>query len=440
MMKKPLHEDIVKASHFMLGENKNFSDLTPNQKYLRFIGLRRLGLTFYCLNILSKKKPSELIISVIAIAIALIDKKRYASHVIVSQSVEALKLICGRKTAGFGNFLLRKIMTDFESLSKKNASHCSNWNAPNWWIRHFKKQCSSKRIQNTFLESIDAHPPLTIRVNDLREIESISREFDHLNKTLIKVGPRAYTVIPPFNILKTEAFKGGKISVQDSSSQLISTLLQPCEESKVLDMCAAPGGKSLALATLHRFNLISNDKSGERMKKMKTEIVRLKNYLVTTPLTCSFDPLDQVGLMELQNYCENGFDYILLDAPCSASGLLRRHPEIPWVRTPSQLKNLILLQAKLLDASWTILRTGGILIYSTCSIFYNEGENQILKFLKRTKDAERKSAPGLVEPKIGIDFHEKLVTCTDKKNIRKDWLGNDGFFYAILKKKTKWEK
>ena len=78
MMKKPLHEDIVKASHFMLGENKNFSDLTPNQKYLRFIGLRRLGLTFYCLNILSKKKPSELIISVIAIAIALIDKKRYA--------------------------------------------------------------------------------------------------------------------------------------------------------------------------------------------------------------------------------------------------------------------------------------------------------------------------------------------------------------------------
>jgi 16S rRNA (cytosine967-C5)-methyltransferase len=100
------------------------------------------------------------------------------------------------------------------------------------------------------------------------------------------------------------------------------------------------------------------------------------------------------------------------------------------------LKNLILLQAKLLDASWTILRTGGILIYSTCSIFYNEGENQILKFLKRTKDAERKSAPGLIEPKIGIDLYEKPLTCIDKKNIRKDWLGNDGFFYAILKKKN----
>ena len=436
MIKKPLHEDIVKASNFMLGENKNFTDLTSNQKYLRFIGLRRLGLTFYCLNILLRKKPSKLIISVIAIAVALFDKKRYAPHVIVSQSVEALKLTCGKKTAGFGNFLLRKIMTDFETLSKKNVSNCSKWNAPNWWIGHFKKQCNSKKIQNTLLESIDAHPPLTIRVNDLQEIESIFREFDQLKKTLIKVGPRAYTVIPPFDILKTEAFKCGKISVQDSSSQLISTLLQPCRESKVLDMCAAPGGKSLALATLHRFNLISNDKSGERMKKLKTEIVRLKNYLITTPLTCSFDPLDQVGLMELQNYSKNGFDYILLDAPCSGSGLLRRHPEIPWVRTPSQLKNLIHLQAKLLDASWTILKTGGILIYSTCSIFYNEGENQILEFIKRTKDAERKSSPGLIEPKIGIDLYEKPLSCIEKKNVRKDWLGNDGFYYAILKKKN----
>ena len=168
---------------------------------------------------------------------------------------------------------------------------------------------------------------------------------------------------------------------------------------------------------------------------MKTEIVRLKNYLVTTPLTCSFDPLDQVGLMELQNYCKNGFDYILLDAPCSASGLLRRHPEIPWVRTPSQLENLVHLQAKLLDASWTILRTGGILIYSTCSIFYNEGESQILKFMKRTKDAERKTAPGLIEPRVGISFHDKSTNLVNQKIMHKDWLGNDGFFYAILQKK-----
>ena len=201
-----------------------------------------------------------------------------------------------------------------------------------------------------------------------------------------------------------------------------------------LDICAAPGGKSLAIAINRKCHLFSNDKSKTRLKMLEKEIVRIKEHLVTIPKITSFNPLVPKQLNALFNLANDGFDYIILDAPCSGSGIQRRHPEVPWTKTRQQLETLVTIQSKLLDACWQILKNRGILIYCTCSIFYNEGEGQVVKFLKRRKNVNRKSAPGLIYPTIGKDYFLKYKVENKLDNAELNYIGNDGFFYAMLEK------
>ena len=128
---------------------------------------------------------------------------------------------------------------------------------------------------------------------------------------------------------------------------------------------------------------------------LEKEIVRIKEHLVTIPKITNFNPLIPKQLNSLFNLANDGFDYIILDAPCSGSGIQRRRPEVPWTKTRQQLETLVTIQSNLLDACWRILKNKGILIYCTCSVFYNEGEGQVVKFLKRRKNVNRKKCTGL---------------------------------------------
>ena len=192
--------------------------------------------------------------------------------------------------------------------------------------------------------------------------------------------------------------------------------------------------KSLAIAISRKCHLFSNDKSKTRLKLLEREIVRIKEHLVTIPRITSFNPLVPKQLNALFNLANAGFDYIILDAPCSGSGIQRRHPEIPWTKTRQQLATLVTMQSKLLDACWQILKNRGILIYCTCSIFYNEGEGQVVQFLKRRKNVNRKNAPGLIYPTIGKDYLLKYNVENESDNAELNYIGDDGFFYAMLEK------
>jgi len=429
----PLWQDIFISSKNFL-EIRRFSELTSRQKYIRFVGIKRLALAKFVVQKYAKTDPDNNILYVVAISIALYEEQRYPEYTLVNQAVECLKHSYNRKIVAFGNFILRKIFADPHLFQYRLNWEQIRWNAPLWWINHLKKQVKDNYLQNVLVNSISKHPPLNVRLNKPQYINQLSSDLRKIDRKIVKVSSHGLSVVPPCDLTQTLSFKKGLVSIQDLSSQRIIDLIQPKPDDNILDICAAPGGKSLAIAINRKCHLFSNDKSKIRLKMLEKEIVRIKEHLVTTPKITSFNPLVPKQLNALLSLANDGFDYIILDAPCSGSGIQRRHPEIPWTKTRKQLETLVTIQAKLLDACWQILRIRGILIYCTCSIFYNEGEGQVVKFLKRRKNVIRKSAPGLIYPTIGKDYFLKYNVENKLDNAELDYVGNDGFFYAMLEK------
>ena len=429
----PLWQDIFISAKNFLEIGCSF-ELTSRQKYLRFVGLKRLALAKFVVKKYAKTNPKNELVYVVAIAIALHEEQRYPDYTLVSQAVECLKHFYHRKIVAFGNFILRKIFADPDLFQYKFNWEQIRWNAPLWWINHLKKQVDNSHLQNVLMASIIQHPPLNVRLNKPQYINQLSTDLRKINRKIVQVSSHSLTVVPPCDLTQTSSFKKGLVSIQDLSSQRIIDLIRPKPDDNLLDICAAPGGKSLAIAISRKCHLFSNDKSKIRLKMLEKEIVRIKEHLITMPKITSYNPLVPKQLNALLNLASTGFDYIILDAPCSCSGIQRRHPEVPWTKTMQQLEILVATQSKLLDACWEILKNGGMLIYCTCSIFYNEGEGQVVKFLNRRGNAKRKSAPGLIYPTIGEDYFLKYNVENKLDNAELNYIGNDGFFYAILEK------
>ena len=429
----PLWQDIFISSKNFL-EVGRFSELTSRQKYIRFVGIKRLALAKFVLSKYAKTDPNNNILYVVAISIALHEEQRYPEYTLVNQAVECLKHSYNRKIVAFGNFILRKIFEAPDLFQYRLNWEQIRWNAPLWWINHLKKQVKDNCLQNVLVNTLSQHPPLNVRLNKPQYINQLSSDLRKINRKIVKVSSHGLSVVPPCDLTQTSSFKKGLVSIQDLSSQRIIDLIQPKPDDNILDICAAPGGKSLAIAVNRKCHLFSNDKSKIRLKMLEKEIVRIKEHLVTIPKITSFNPLVPKQLNALFNLTNDGFDYIILDAPCSGSGIQRRHPEIPWTKTRQQLATLVTMQSKLLDACWQILKSRGILIYCTCSIFYNEGEGQVVQFLKRRKNVNRKSAPGLIYPTIGKDYFLKYKVENKLDNAELNFIGNDGFFYAMLEK------
>ena len=433
MKEGPLWRDIFISSKNFL-QIKFSSELTSRQKYIRFVGIKRLALAKFVVHKYAKTNPKKEIVYVIAISIALYEEQRYPEYTLVNQAVECLKHSYNKKIGAFGNVILRKIFADPNLFQYKLNWEQIRWNAPFWWINYLKKQVENNHLQNAMVDSLSQHPPLNVRLNKPQYINQLSSDLRRINRKIVKVSSHGLSVVPPCDLTQTPSFKKGLISIQDLSSQRIIDLIRPKPDDNLLDICAAPGGKSLALAVNRKCHLFSNDKSKIRLKMLEKEILRIKDHLVTIPKVTSFNPLVPKQLKALFNLANAGFDYIVLDAPCSGSGIQRRHPEVPWTKTKRQLETLVTIQSKLLDACWQILKNGGILIYCTCSIFYNEGEGQIVTFLDRRKNVNRKSAPGLIYPTIGKDYLLNYHVENKLDNEELNYIGNDGFYYAMLEK------
>jgi len=292
------------------------------------------------------------------------------------------------------------------------------WNHPQWWIDQLKSQYPDE--WQRILTVNNTRPPMTLRVNDrlidVAGYQALLAQDGRESVALSNLSKDALLLSQPCSVSVLPRFAEGVVSVQDAGAQLSAQLLYVQNGMRVLDACAAPGGKTCHLLEQFDIKLLALEKDEVRARRIDENLLRLN-------LTAQV----QVADANLVKSWWDGvpFDRILLDAPCSASGIVRRHPDIRWLRELEDLEGLAKQQRQLLRSMWQVLAVGGRLLYCTCSIFQDEGENVLAEFLSHTPNAQRMDLP-LIRRVAGSDG--QLLPRVD------DWLNHDGFFYAVLVK------
>jgi 16S rRNA (cytosine967-C5)-methyltransferase len=392
--------------------NKNPS-LDPQQRGalqdLSYGTLRFYGQLIRIQKKLLNKPLQDIKLSyLLLVALYQLQYTKAAKYAIVDHAVKAAKLI-NIATAGLVNAVLRNYLRDYENLLSFAAqSEEGRYSYPQWWIDTIKKQYQTQA--QVILDSGNEHPRMTLRVNQRRIAtetyigELISKEI-HVEK----FENCAIWLKNPVMVDKLPGFTKGEISVQDSGAQYAMGLLDVKNGMRVLDACAAPGGKAAHLLESNDIELVAVDKDERRLQRVKDNLERLK---LKAEIICG-------EASETEKWWDGKtFDRILADVPCSASGVVRRHPDIKWLRRQSDIEGFAKQQEKILEALWPLLNRNGKLLYATCSIFARENEQVIGTFLSNHKDAK-------LEPVTIADM-------LDGQLLPDKW--HDGFFYALLQK------
>jgi len=274
-------------------------------------------LVFVRTKRLCKRPIPEWITAVLAISFALIKNKRYSNFTIVYQSVEAVKKTHGKKLGSLTNSILRNILNNKKNASDDEKNSIAKWNAPIWWIEKIKREFGydAKRI----LDMNRLHPPMTLRISDsCTKTKKIKEDLARDQTKIVKLGPNSLGIVPPYDIRSTKPFKDGQISVQDLSSQKILEFIAPEKGMFILDACAAPGGKTFAMAS--RFscvNIVASDISSKRLKLLEKDLIRQDKYLVSKPKSLVANIKIKSDKDKLLSLSQGGFDLIILDVPCS---------------------------------------------------------------------------------------------------------------------------
>ncbi|MEO0047361.1 MAG: ribosomal small subunit methyltransferase b [Pseudomonadota bacterium] len=369
------------------------------------------------LNEYVQKTPPGLTLYLLWAAISLVPEKNrepmYPVHTLVNEAVNASNLDSNLGYAkGLINAVLRRVLRNeniYQEISEeKNPSY------PDWWIRKLKYAYPDKA--EAIISFSREKPPLTLRVNQ-KQINGAESKKSYLAQfseaglgyqDLAAIGnyslPLGVELTTPVPVAQIPGFFDGACSVQDAGAQLAGQILNPAKGARVLDACAAPGGKSAQL--LEQFDIALDALEIDPLRAMRIEenFSRLK---LTGGQVLIGDAANPKAWFKGELY-----DAILADVPCSASGIVRRHPDIPYLRQEVDIKNLQVTQRKILTALWSVLKPGGKLLYVTCSVFPDEGELQAKWWLSAMPNALRLEAPGQLLP------NEK----------------HDGFFYALFEK------
>lgn len=425
----PLSEAITIAAQ-VLGEVTSGRSLTevldeleaherPIVQSLSFDALRKWVRSHELIQQFIPKAPPPEVDHLLSVAIALFlqedgDGNQYATHTIVDQAVKA----CGEydKTIyakGLVNAVLRKLSSTLrapEGETRYPPDPIPMFTPP-WWRANLKRNYPQSWQAILFTQAKRA--PLILRVNQRHQTreqyQALLHEAGIVSTPIHEVAgialSAALVLDHPLPVGELPGFYSGAVSVQDAGAQLAALLLNPKDGDQVLDTCAAPGGKTAHLLELANCKMTALELDGERMGKIGGNLDRLDLHS------------DQVKILRgdaSKTAWWDGvlFDKILLDAPCSASGIVSRHPDIPFLRREADIKSLQQRQRAILSQVWKMLKPGGLLLYVTCSIFPEEGEEQALWFAAEHSNAVRLDAPGQILP-------------TDV---------NDGFYYALFKK------
>lgn len=338
-------------------------------------------------------------------------------HSVVDAAVRATAQLKRTSAQGLTNAILRTFLRRRDELLAQIADEPeARYSYPRWWIDRVFAEYPEHAA--AVLDAGNARPTLTLRVNRRR----IARE-DYL-AALRAQGVQAHA-IGEAGVLLDEAtvvsalpgYAGGWFSVQDAAAQLAAPLLAPRDGMRVLDACAAPGGKTTHLAELAALDLVAVDVDASRIERVSENLARLG--LDARLVVADAGEPDRW-------WDGNAFDRILADVPCTASGIVRRHPDGKWLRRETDIAGFAAQQRRLLDALWPCLKRGGTLLYSTCSVFGAENGDQILAFLERHRDALRIRLT--LPAEFGAIDGQLLPAAPGAAH------NHDGFFYALLQK------
>ena len=405
-------------------------DLRPGVQALAFHTLRWLGSATEARALLAPKTPPPAVDALLITALALLwpgDPPPYAEHTLVDQAVAAMRLRAP-PAAAFLNAVLRRFLRERETIvAAARHSPLGAYNHPLWWIERVKRDWPLAWTQ--LLASANQRPPMTLRVNARRGsgasyvggLAALGRPAALLEDP--GLGGQAVVLAQPCPVPQLPGFAEGEVSVQDAAAQRAARLLLDGAElppnARVLDACAAPGGKTAHLLELADIDLLALDSDPLRLARVQDNLNRLQ-------LKAELKAGD--GRHPKGWWDGRLFDAILLDAPCTASGVVRRHPDVRWLRRQDDIQALARIQAELLDSLWPMLKPGGRLLYATCSIFPAEGRLQIDAFLQRLP-----AGTGVLDPVSP----GHLLPLPDNGARGADGRGTalqDGFFYALIRK------
>ena len=391
----------------------------PIVQSLTFDALRKWVRSHELIKQFIPKPPPPEVDHLLAVAIALflqdaVDGKGYAPHTIVDQAVRA----CGEYdqtmyAKGLVNAVLRKVSLTVQPAAgeKRYPPDPIPMYVPAWWRANLKLNYS--KVWQSVLFQQAKRAPLILRVNQRQysrdQYRSLLKEAGIPSNPIEVIAgiqlPSALLLNEPVPVSELPGFYTGAVSVQDAGAQLAAILLNPQSGERILDACAAPGGKTAHLLELAECEMIALEIDGERLGKIGGNLDRLRLHSQNVSILR--------GDASKASWWDGvPFDKILLDAPCSASGIVARHPDIPFLRRETDVKALQQRQRAILRQAWKMLKPGGLLLYVTCSVFPEEGEEQTIWFVSEHSNALRLDSPGQLLP-------AEL---------------NDGFYYALFKK------
>lgn len=345
-----------------------------------------------------------------------LDSTRIPDHAAVAATVGATRALKKNWAKGMANAVLRRYLRERETLLQgldEPAMACH----PEWLYREFLRQWPDDAA--AIIQANNEQPPMTLRVNE----RMISRQ-EYL-ATLEEAGiaasagdscSQAIQLATPMDVFELPGFEAGQISVQDEAAQVAAQLLRAEPGERVLDACAAPGGKAChILETQPQLaELVAMDVDGQRLERVEENLQRLGLQATVLGGDASNPPAD---------LAPESFDRILVDAPCSASGVIRRHPDVKLLRRESDIESLAKQQLAVLEGLWPLLKPAGTLLYATCSILDEENSQVIERFLAVQKDACCASETIDIGRQAGRG-RQLLPSAT----------GPDGLFYALLRK------
>lgn len=399
--------------------------LRPGVQSLLFAALRHWGRAHALRAILAQRSPPPEVDSLLCVALALCwapELSPYEPFTLVNQAVEAAKNSPKMKAqATFINACLRRFLRERDALVAATDNDLqARWNHPPWWVAQLQRDHPHQWAQ--VLRAGQTAAPMVMRVNQ-RRIQRSELAAQWLAKGLPSedVGVDGLILAQAMPVERIPGFSEGLCSVQDAGAQMAARLLLQAlpghgAQSRILDACAAPGGKTAHLLELSDAQVVALDVDPARCERIQGNLVRLGLHARVS-----------VGDAANPDAWWDGqlFDAILLDAPCTASGIVRRHPDVPWLRRDSDVPQLARLQQRLMQALWPVLKPGGVMLYCTCSVFKAEGEAQIKAFLQHNTQALGLPCVGHLLPQN----RENSIAVAD--NLPCD---HDGFFYALLQK------
>lgn len=381
---------------------------------LSFGVLRHYGRYTALLDqLLQKPLADDAVKCLLLVALHQLESRKTAPPTVVDQAVRAVQAMDKAWAKGLVNAVLRNFLRRREDLllAVKQAGEPARYSHPQWWIDKLRLQYPDD--WQSILAANNSHPPMTLRVNRRRcEVSAYLALLRQHDMEADLVGDAALRLHQPVAVAKLPGFADGLVSVQDAGAQLAAPWLDASADMRVLDACAAPGGKSAHLLELANVHLTALDHDPARLEKVGDSLRRLG---LQADCRCG-DAATPEAWWDGQP-----FQRILADVPCSASGVVRRHPDIKWLRRPGDIAAFAGQQERILNALWRLVAPGGKLLYVTCSIFSEENQQQIESFLNRHPDARHLPLPEQRDVKI----NQGQLIPDDR---------HDGFFYALLEK------